>query len=454
MSGRPVAADLAPLAPEAEVAVIGALLIAPDRLPACRRLLDRRSFARPLCAAAWEAIVALADGGTTPDLVTVPDRVAHATGRTIGEVSAALTGMMASPSVVGVYAAHYARIVHDAAVRRGVIQAAGQAAAWAYDESADLDGMLAAVRSLFEVHDDRLARSESGDVAAAWADLERGVGEAGYSTGIACYDRWTPGLRPGEVHVIGGYTGSGKTWAACGIASSVLDQGGRVAVFSLEMPARSVLRRMLAYRVGPAAWRYGHEDATFLADELAAIGDARQVLAGGRLSIFARQASADAISAVVRQIGADVAVVDFAQIMAPPSERQSEYEALTENARLLQVLAQRAGCSVLLLSQINEASQRSQSDALGLKGSGSLGSVADFVLRVKRDRESTESGLVILEAAKARHGLDVHQGARESVVMDWRTGRILPTGPGPRDARGNGFAALSMPVAARAEVPA
>jgi replicative DNA helicase len=427
---QPARLDTVPEARDAEGLLIGSLLLDGSMFSDCARIVREQAFTKPYHRAAWRAMARRFAAGEPFDYALVTaDMLASGdvTAEEYGRASAYLTGLIIGvPS--SLHAPHYAKLVADAAIRRGIIEASTQAAQWAYEPTDDLPGMLAAVSAMFATYDARMAEHEDGSLLSAWGELESGAGLTGWRTGLAEYDDWTGGFRPQEVHCIGGYAGAGKTWLMIRAVNALVDQGARVCVFSLEMARRSILRRLVANRVGRCAYRVGREGATFTADEIEGLRVAREVLLSDRLAVYQRQTSIAAMSAIVRQARPHAVFVDYAQIMDAPERGQSAYEAATANARALQVLAQRSDCTVVFLSQVNEDHQRahSQTANLGLKDSGAYGAVSDFVLKLRRLPDTP--GGIYLWMGKARHGPSEQDGASAEYVMDGATGLMTRAG--------------------------
>jgi replicative DNA helicase len=420
--------DALPNARDAEELVIGAVLMDPEQAPSVCRLLDPADFAMPIYRAAMSAIAERYAHGEGIDYALVVADISAGAPDDANTIAATLTAAITRTPWAH-HAVDYARQVLAVSTRRQLIATAGEVAGWAHSETADIDGLVAATLRQFEALDARAAAAESGNVREVLEGIGRGGNGRGWSTGILCYDQWTPGIRPREVHTVAGYTGSGKTWATCQITNALVDQGARVAFFSVEMPTSSLVLRLLANRAGALALSYGGADATFAAGDLdrirAGVADLSAASDDGRLAVYHDQTTLAQMAAIVRQTRPDVAVVDYIQLVEAPSHRMTEYEATTANAIGVQRLAQRAACAVIMVSQVNEAHQASGglSRAMGLKSSGAIGAVSDVVLSLS---QADRPNVLAVAARKNRHGPDAHQGSRAELSMDKGTGRLVP----------------------------
>jgi replicative DNA helicase len=236
-------------------------------------------------------------------------------------------------------------------------------------------------------------------------DLEQKTAIETFSTGIPALDRhFHGGLLRGEMLVVGADTGGGKSILLYQAALQALEAGKRVAIFSLEMPAKAILRRMAANMIGKRV--EGIREMT---------GDQRHVASGFDLSnAFARLmnypltihdtisevAEIDAESHRLVAMGkADLIVVDYLQIVTMP-KADSREQAISELARRLKLTALKTNSVVLTASQLNEEGR--------LRESRAIGHHADAVINIRHD------GSPIIVIDKNRRG---QRGATVPVVM-------------------------------------
>lgn len=433
-------ARLAPSAPDAEQALIGALLLAgcgPDVgriVSECLPLLQDGALLNPVWSAAWRSIQRRALGGESVDLVLVaadierdPDGLLA--GISPDEVNAAL---FRAGEVVPAYshAQDYAVTIHREHLRRSAIELAGETARRAYQHTGSAADLHAEIAADWMKLDALLSESETGDsgaiLARMRADAAAGVAR-GRLTGMAFVDRWIGGCVPGHVWTLGGSTSVGKTWLACSLINGLIDNGARVGFISLEMPAEELMIRILAGRVGPSiAYRFkrtpGDGPATWSRDEMARLAEAEASLADG-LRIFERVRSLPGIQSCVRKGGYDVAVVDYGQLIEVPG-LSKEYEVNTAAAHGLQSLSKTAGCTIIVTSQVSQQHVRTgdADDAMGFKSSGAWGEIADLGLMLRRDKDNP--AVLQVSARKNRHGPDWRAGSVVSLDMDRVTGLL------------------------------
>lgn len=433
---------LVPSAPDAERALIGALLLPsalqPLAVDECARMVDDKSFLNPAWACAWRSIWRRAGGGDAADPILVAEDCERDP-EWPGGVSALslLIGAFDGATVVS-NAPWYARQVFAAAHRRRVIETAARVAAEAYQHAGDPEALQQSVSKTWAALDIMLSETETGDLRPVFEQLEKDAAAgiaAGWQTGMNCLDDWIGGCIPGHIWILGGYSNVGKSWAACTIANGLADNGAKVAMVSLEMTAGQLAVRLLAGRVGAsAAFRYqvrpGRPPATWTDAERVAVGAAREAIQS-RIHVFQSVRTLEGVQSVARRGGYDVVIVDYGQLMEMTGAK-SEYDANTTAARGLQALAKRAPCTVIALSQVSQEHQRlGNSDAVfGFKGSGAWAEVADLGLMLTRDK--TTPDILELAAVKNRHGLNAASGAKARLRMDKQSGALSEVVDVPR----------------------
>jgi replicative DNA helicase len=161
----------------------------------------------------------------------------------------------------------YGRAIHDLASRRAIIVASRAAIEQASDAPVDIEPAsiaseaIAALQSVTDAIGEHQTRIDPGAAALTVLDRARAIlaGEksnAGVPTGLPDLDVRTGGFRPGELWVVGGRPGQGKTILGTGFGRKVAEHGARLIenremgvgalLFSLELPEEQVIARLLA----------------------------------------------------------------------------------------------------------------------------------------------------------------------------------------------------------------
>lgn len=401
-----------PSSPDAERAVVGALLMSPDAALEVADWLHADDFHSDDMRAAYATIRAMLDAGESIDALTVTERL-EADGARIG---ATLFDLASNAFTANVRA--YGEIVREAAQLRRVIvlgrdmqakaRAKGvtseQALAEASQRVADLQstraiGGLAHVKAaLREWYGELVQRVQSGGrvngLATPWSEV----------------NELTLGLQPGDMVLLAGRPGMGKSVAGFQLSGFAALRGVRTALFSLEMTRAQVMQRMVScFGSIPHDWLRGPDSEAYWAHTTAAI----EALAKAPLLIddtpsltWSQIASRTKRAALQGKLG--LVVVDHAHIVRLPGK--DTVRELGDVSRGAKALAKELGCPVVLLAQLNRGAatrQDKRPTMADLRASGEMEQDADWIFLLHREdyyqQSSPRAGIVDLIAAKTRN---------------------------------------------------
>lgn len=321
---------------------------------------------------------------------------------------------------------HYAAIVREKAILRGLI-AAGNKMVTAGYEAQEPSGVLlaSADRALMDLQRARATdrmRSLAATNQALLDDLQYRIDHkgqlSGVETGFPSINEMTMGWQAGDLIVVAARPSIGKTaWVMNSVlagAESCRRDGTKrqIAVFSLEMRSRQLEYRILAsvaqVRLSSLLAGYVLSDA-----EWARLVAATQRMhaAGIHIDDTAGQTTWD-IRAECRRLkaehGLDVVVIDYVQLMPGTLERRgaNRNDEVTDISRKLKTLADELSVAIILLSQLNRAGE-GRSDPrpklTDLRESGALEQDADIVAFLHR-KHHREGGVTNFILEKQRNG--------------------------------------------------
>lgn len=240
------------------------------------------------------------------------------------------------------------------------------------------------------------AADYAADVAAMFGDTgpEAGIRTPWAKVGDSLV------FRPGELTVIAGINGHGKSQAVGFMAANAMRCGYRVCVASLEFRVKAWLHRLvrqLAAHSKPAP-RYAEAIVRWLGD--------------GRLWAFDAQGTTnwrrmlDVFVYARRRYGVDLFVIDNLTGLGIGEE---DYQGQKEVALALANFARDENCHVWLVHHIRKGgSENEQPDKMDIKGSGSITDLASTVLTVWRNK-AKEAKRLQAESINAEISEDVAQ---------------------------------------------
>lgn len=379
---------------EAEQAVLGSILIdnrAADELIPRLRADD---FFIKKHRTILEVMQALHSKSTPIDTVTVADALELA--GELDEVgSVAYLSELAGSVLSSANGGYYADILRRDGLLRRVINVGNEIVKTGYGSEEGIDALSEAERLVYQISEENSEKSlVKGDVAFAEAMNSIQDAQVGnkpqniVSTQFAQFDKSTKGLKPGELVILAARPGVGKTAFALNVAVNVAMGGKTVAIFSLEMDAPLIAKRMLAYRSG----------VTF--DEMDSLGGLKgdasvrlmtafRNLSEAKIYIddFRQNTPNDILSKcrrLKREKGLDLVIVDYLQLMKGSSSKsfESRQVEVSEMSRMMKIYAGELGVPILALCQMSRgAVQRKELPQLSdLRESGSIEQDADVVL--------------------------------------------------------------------------
>lgn len=462
---------------EAEQALLGAILANNKAYERVAEFLLPVHFADPLHGRIYAAIQRRIEAGQLADAVSLrvefeAEEVEQR--REDGKVETVKGAVYLARllrAMVGLLnAGEYGRVIHDAWLRRQVIEVGEQLVNRCYGQGEDpLDGKQILAwgdEELLKLAQDRGGGSLRDGVAVGDAVLReveaamrREGGLAGLTWGLRGMDRMTGGLRPGQFVLVAGRPSMGKTSMGLCIALGAARTGARVLFVSAEMRAQDVLARaacaeaalpLSAYTRGVVEVETAEGKRFRRLDqaEFQRLYQATRSLGGLPTYWDDEAVTVQAIRARARTLqrqkggGLDLIVVDYLGRLRS-SERARSFglnSVVTELSAELKDMAKQLGVPIVVLSQLSrQVEQRDDKTPLlsDLRDSGSLEQDADvvvflyrahyYLVRGEPKRGAKERG----EAFDARmfewnEAMRREKGRATAIIAKQRQG---PTGP-------------------------
>ena len=346
----------------------------------------------------WRAVEELHKNGADIDLVSVfnalHSRFLNGKGQNVDAVTIAeLSGnVFAYRDAVLFYADALNAMNRREALNRVLTAAAGECLI----HGADPDGIAAkAIAAIEGVRTPQTAETLDGLLDGILADVESGDGAGPLPT------PWTNlnnvlkgGTAPGELVVLAGRPGLGKTAFAGCMAVETARSVGPVLFVSCEVRDRTIGARLLARegKIDNRAFRQGLDRA---AGQLPKMLRARESLAGVPLKIVdssSRVVRPAEVRKLARQMkdGPALVVVDYLQLMYPDEKCNSREQEIAGMSRAMKRLAVELNCPVWLLSQLNRKVEDGgrRPELSDLRESGAVEQDADIVMMLHTERKN------------------------------------------------------------------
>ena len=409
---------------DAERAVLGGVLLENDAMNVVIEALEISDFYSEANAQIFETMLGLFRRSQPIDQVTLREAlVDNGKLAAIGGDEYLLSLHNSIPTVSNIEA--HALIVRDKAVVRRLIMACHEVTEKGYGEYGDVEEFLDQAESaVFSVAKERM-RSPYEHVKEVvmrtfqeiHETANRGEEITGLPTGFATLDKMTAGMHPGDLIVVAGRPGMGKTAFALNIGfNASRARQMPVAIFSLEMPKEQLVRRMLGCeaRVDGNRIRTGR----LLKDDWPKLADAAGVLSEmpiwiddtPAISMLELRAKARRLKS---ETGLGLIVVDYMQLMRSGSRNESREQEISEISRNLKALAKELSIPVMALSQLNRGVESrgvkdKRPQLSDLRESGAIEQDADTIWFIYRDevynRDSEDRGVAEVIIGKQRSG--------------------------------------------------
>jgi replicative DNA helicase len=414
---------------EAERAVLGGMMLQNGSIDVVLEIIKADDFYSEANARIFECVLDLHRSSTPVDTVTLRESLARSSklqGVGGDEYLLALTDTI--PAIENIRA--HSVIIKEKALVRRLITACHTVAAKGYGDYGNaqefLDQAEKAVFDVASVQTRSQVERVRDVVIRAFEDLHAlarsGERVSGMRSGFTRLDAMTAGMHPGDLIIVAGRPGMGKTSFALNVGVNAshsrmgTDKKGGVAVFSLEMPKDQLVKRMLASeaRVDSSRLRTGtvhRDDWQNLAQAAGTLSDLPIFIDDTPgLTLMELRAKARRLES---EHGLGLIIIDYLQLMRSGTKNDSREQEISEISRSLKGLAKEMGLPVIALSQLNRGVEsRGNKDKRpqlsDLRESGAIEQDADTIMFVYRDevynRESLDQGIAEIIVGKQRAG--------------------------------------------------
>ena len=384
---------------EAEKAVLGCILQDSKALAAACEIVRAEDFYFDANREIFSASMELFNENTPVDIVTVSDRLTRRDKLDAVGGIPYLASVSTSISTTG-HIEHYANIVLEKSVLRKLSNAATAINQLAVGGEGEPDRVLEQAEQM--IYSVAQGREKSdivpvGDIIMetyqSLVDNAQNPNKlTGLPTGFDELNKRCGGFHGGEFILIAGRPGMGKSSFAVNIAEHVaIREGKTVAIFNLEMPKESILKRILCSQAQVDSSKI--LTGKFEGKDWHDIGQKLDKIALAPLYIDdSSTVTVSEIRAKCQRLkqtkGLALVVIDYLQLMQSSGRTESRQQEISEISRSLKVMAKELNVPIIALSQLSravEARQDKRPMLADIRESGSIEQDADMVMFIYRD---------------------------------------------------------------------
>ena len=377
--------------PKAEQYVIGSLLVDPTAYTLVSQYLDEDCFYDPMCRDIWKAVDNMGKQGMPIDVISVSAELIKQKSNVT-----ALDLMNISAQIASSAHVEYHAIRLQDLGRRRKLWVVGQQlskvglseeilTADAHQEAIEsIGGVFEKADGVFTLDD---AMNSLNEIMVKNATV--GGVTTGTKTGMERFDE-KGGLQKSDLIIVAGETSQGKTSLALCMTRHAIENGAKVAFYSMEMTKEQLTARLLSAKTNIPANNILYS-GSLAPSEIRMIDDARGKLPGENLFFDDKSTSnIDSILLSIRMLkmqkDIDGAVVDYLQILNVNSRSTSfsREQAMGDAARRFKNLAKELNIWIIALSQLSRDSNCPEPNLNRLRDSGQIGEAADVVILVYR----------------------------------------------------------------------
>jgi len=414
--------NILPHSNDAEVAVLGSMLSSKEAVSKSIQWLKPDYFYKDAHGIIFSTMSDLFEKGESIDTLSVIELLKQ--NKTLESVGGTyfITGLVDSVPTAA-HVEQYSKIVMEKALLRNLINLSHKIAKEAYDDSQEVGVILDNVeQSIFSITQNRLKggfKQINPIIIEAMERLEKtriqGDNVIGIPSGLIDLDEITSGFQEGNLIIIAGRPGMGKTSLALSVVrNAAVDANVGVGMFSLEMSNPELAMRLLCaearvdshfVRTGklpPKLWKNLGISAGELEKAPIYLDDTPA------LTVLELRAKARRLKAE-NPIG--LIIVDYLQLMQGPKGIESRQQEISVISRSLKALAKELTIPIIALSQLSRAvEQRSdhRPQLSDLRESGAIEQDADVVIFLYRpyvySHEEEDDGKAEIIVSKQRNG--------------------------------------------------
>ena len=397
-------------------------------------------FSQERHAAVFRTIKAIFESQRTPDALTVIDEFAKI--QNPPEASFVFDLAKNAPIYSEETLQQYCSIILEKSLHRSLISICSNAIDVSYGQKIEFDELSDQTTNELIALGNRRHTNSVVPFKTLMGELferireqsSKGSSLLGISSGYPRLDSMCSGLKPGDMVIVAGRPGMGKTGFAINMALSIAKQGLNVLFFSLEMPAQQILNRFVSIECSINSKSL--LNAKFDTDEMNRLWGNFDAVAelpifideSSSLTIPELRSKAKKIDAELRKTPnskrqgpnkLDCIFIDYLQLMDSNVFKEDKVRQVEYNSKNIKKLAKDLGIPIIAMAQLNRKIEERRGGKVefssnkpmlsDLKDSGSIEQDADMVMFIHREdaykkKEEDKNNEAEIFVEKNRHG--------------------------------------------------
>jgi replicative DNA helicase len=419
-----LAQRLPPQSLEAEVSVLGGVLLENEALNRVLEVVNEGDFYREAHRQIFSALLHLYERNEPADLITLSEVLKKRDAlEEVGGIEYLNFLVNSVPTAANI--AYYAKIIKEKSILRKLINRATEIINLGFGDAGDVDESLdRAERLIFEISEDRVRPSFfpiKDIIKASFKTIENLYEKkqliTGVPTGFTKLDDLTSGLQPSDLIIVAGRPSMGKTALALNITQhAAIEDGIPSAIFSLEMSKEQLALRLLCSEAKVDAHRLrggflSETDWPKLTRAAGSLSEAPIFIDDTPgLTVLEMRAKSRRLKA---EHNLGLVVVDYLQLMRGRANSETREQEISDISRSLKALAKELRLPVIALSQLNrkvEDRGDRRPQLADLRESGAIEQDADVIIFLYRDEvynrseDNPHKGKAEIIVGKQRNG--------------------------------------------------
>ncbi len=405
---------------QAEQGLLGGLILDPDKIKDIN--LQPEQMYRPQHVHIFRTMLEIDSGNEPVDLITMTARLAEkGLIEDVGGIGYLAQLSEATPGTSNIK--YYEKIVWSKWRDREVVrntETLKQAVHSGNDTELAIQTQMAALLNLSREDKNSDGRIKDG-LIEVFGELENPVrGLAGMDTGFTELNRMTAGFKPQELIIVAARPSVGKTAFCLNVGSNAAGEQGEgdvVAIFSLEMGQKELLKRMVSINGNIDGNRM--KTGELNPEDWSKLTQAMGVLNNKNIRIFDDAGiTTNFIWSKVKKLCDEfpgkqiMVIIDYLQLITGnPVHKGNRQAEIAEISRTLKTMARQLNICVVALSQLSRGVEQRQDKRpmmSDLRESGQIEQDADVIAFLYRedyyDRETENKNTIEIIIGKQRNG--------------------------------------------------